>query len=87
MRVVKRRVAIGGRVSEGIRTPDNRNHNPTPHELNSTGDDNLRQPDASACRKSPPFDPVLQAVIDAWPTLPEAMRRAVLALVDAAGYS
>jgi hypothetical protein len=31
------------------------------------------------------LDPDLQRVLDAWPTLPEAIRRAILALVDAAG--
>jgi len=30
-------------------------------------------------------DPELAAVIDAWPTLPDAIRRGILAMVGAAG--
>ena len=32
-----------------------------------------------------PIDPKLAAVVAAWPTLPEAIRRAVLALIHATG--
>jgi hypothetical protein len=31
------------------------------------------------------IDPALSALIAAWPALPEAIRRAILALVDTAG--
>ena len=32
-----------------------------------------------------PIDPSLTALIDAWPTLPEALRAGILAMVRAAG--
>jgi hypothetical protein len=32
-----------------------------------------------------PIDPALVALIDAWPTLPEAIRAGILAIVRAAG--
>ncbi|MFO0800072.1 MAG: hypothetical protein U0804_21605 [Gemmataceae bacterium] len=35
--------------------------------------------------QTPPADPVLAAVVAAWPTLPDPLRRAVLALIGAAG--
>jgi hypothetical protein len=34
--------------------------------------------------KSDPLDAGLQHVLDAWPTLPEALRSGILAMVDAA---
>ena len=34
---------------------------------------------------SPTIDPALAALIDAWPTLPEAIRAGILAMVRAAG--
>jgi hypothetical protein len=40
---------------------------------------------ASGGAKSGALDPVLTAVIDAWPELPEAIRAGILALVHAAG--
>jgi len=33
------------------------------------------------------FDPDLQAIIDAWPTLPEAIRTGILAMMRAAANS
>jgi hypothetical protein len=36
-----------------------------------------------ACK--PQIDPDLKLVVGAWPKLPEAIRRAILAMVDAAG--
>jgi len=35
--------------------------------------------------KKPATDPALAALIDAWPTLPEAIRAGILAMVRAAG--
>jgi hypothetical protein len=33
-----------------------------------------------------PLEPALAFVIDAWPTLPEAIRAGILAMIRAAGY-
>jgi hypothetical protein len=33
--------------------------------------------------KHPPLDPELSQVVDAWPTLPEPIRRAILSMVEA----
>ena len=35
--------------------------------------------------QQPVIDPALAALIDAWPTLPEAIRAGILAMVQAAG--
>jgi hypothetical protein len=35
--------------------------------------------------ENPAIDPALAALIDAWPTLPEAIRAGILAMVRAAG--
>ena len=35
--------------------------------------------------KTPAIDPALAALIDAWPTLPDAIRAGILAMVRAAG--
>jgi hypothetical protein len=71
-------------VSDGIRTRDVRNHNPTPCEQKRGDGEDLRQSASGACRKSPVFEPDLQVLIDAWPTLPEALRCGILAMVKAA---
>ena len=39
--------------------------------------------ESGAPATSTPIDPQLAAVVAAWPTLPEAIRRAVLALIHA----
>ena len=36
-------------------------------------------------RTKPNIDPALAAIIDAWPTLPEAIRAGILAMIRAAG--
>jgi len=43
------------------------------------------QPGAQSKTDSPPIDPELSALIAAWPTLPEAIRLGILAMVEAAG--
>jgi len=35
----------------------------------------------TACAQSAPFDPDLQAVIDAWPSVPDKIQQSVLAMV------
>ena len=37
-----------------------------------------------ACTDSPKIDPNLQRLIDAWPTLAEAIRLEILTMIDAA---
>ena len=44
----------------------------------------LRQTALSRAAKSDAFDPALHELIDAWPEVPEAVRRAVLVIVRAA---
>jgi len=46
----------------------------------STSGEQARRPDR-ARTKSPETDPALTRIIAAWPTLPEPIRRAMLALV------
>jgi len=40
---------------------------------------------AALTAENPPSDPHLAALIDAWPTLPDAIRAGILAMVRAAG--
>ena len=70
------------RVSEGIRTPDSRNHNPPPDSRNDNADSDLRRDDPTVYRPAYrdlldaadlPAD--LRAIIDAWPRLDESVRR------------
>ena len=44
-------------------------------------------PGAAVSAETVPLDPDLQLVIDAWPTLPEATKIGILAMVRAAGES
>jgi hypothetical protein len=44
----------------------------------------LRQTTLSRAAKSDAFDPTLRELIDAWPEVPEAVRRAVLVFVRTA---
>jgi hypothetical protein len=41
--------------------------------------------DLDASRHTAHFSPELQRLIDAWPTLPEAVRANILAMIDMAG--
>jgi len=56
------------------------------HYLQIT-DDHFRRAAESAAfpLSNDPIDPDLQAIIDAWPTLPEAIKVGILAMVKAAG--
>src|SRR5262249_36569839 len=49
------------------------------------GRSTLPEPDPSTSPPADPLDPDLARVLTAWPTLPEAIRRAILALVGTAG--
>jgi len=75
-------------VGEGTRTPDNQIHSaavPSQKELENT---EISSADDAACCpacRTEPEDADLARVVAAWPDLPEAIRRAVLALLDAAG--
>jgi hypothetical protein len=50
--------------------------------------ENLTNPDLGSAQSGavgagfPPIDPDLAKVVQAWPTLPELVRRAVLALIE-----
>src|SRR5206468_2935982 len=44
----------------------------------------LRDDASAGCPARCPANPILARIIDAWPALPEPIRRAVFALVDAA---
>ena len=45
---------------------------------------NAHAPEVTAETAETPADPELAAVIDAWPTLPEAVRAGIVAMVGAA---
>jgi hypothetical protein len=55
---------------------------------NTLFDKGLRNPlqcgdaESGATATSTPIDPQLDAVVTAWPTLPEAIRRAILAMLS-----
>jgi hypothetical protein len=75
------------RVSEGIRTPDIQSHSLTTPLLKFPSDNNLQANDPAACRPAcriGPADGDLARVVAAWAELPEAVRAAVLLLVDSA---
>ncbi len=61
------------------------------HAAASTSDEGTATPSTSSRAQNPGTsggsDPDLQAVIDAWPTLPEAIQAGVLALVRATGIA
>ena len=67
---------------------------PTGSELPAVtrdGDNTLENPPSTSAAKSgavsadSPFDPDLARILDAWPALLEAIRRAILALIGSAG--
>ena len=70
-----------------IRTCDRRIRNPLDDSANddsvvSCGD--TVADDSSRDSSSNEIDPNLQRVLDAWPTLPEALKTGILAMIDAA---
>ena len=70
-----------------IRTCDRRIRNPVSRSITNAGADTYNGPsDAPTLNPTSwgadrPVDPDLRRVVDAWPTLPEPIRRAMLALV------
>jgi len=70
------------KVSDGIRTRDTRNHNPDSGKSKSFNDKELQNSALSACGNSPVFGADLSAIIDAWPTLPEPLRKGILTMVE-----
>ena len=56
------------------------------HSKDLEDQDNRRAaPGAVLMQENSPFPPNLQAVIDAWPSLPEPVKAGILAMVKAAG--
>jgi hypothetical protein len=62
-----------------IHTLNTTERNPLPA---NTSDDSNRAGDRALTKPAPETDPDLTRVMDAWPGLPEPIRRAILALVD-----
>jgi hypothetical protein len=74
----------GGRVDEGIRTPDTQIHSPQTPRHNPKTDKASCSGAQPGCSAGCSDDPQLARVVGAWPSLPEPIRRAVLAMIDAA---
>ena len=75
-------------MAEGTRTPDFWNHNPVATHENPEKNglsENGGAPGGAPEPETGAFDPELAAVIERWPTLPQAVRTEVLAMVRAAG--
>jgi hypothetical protein len=87
-------------MAEAARTPENAEKNAV-FQGNPSGEDGIRTPreisektvgpsesgarSGALAMQSGPIDPDLASVIDAWPTLPEAIRAGILAMIRAAG--
>lgn len=73
---------------EETRTPDLRVMNPPPDSPNRGPNNELRSPGSPGAHHLPTdtrqSDPELAALVDAWPTLPEALRAGIVAMVRAA---
>ncbi|HEY7154486.1 MAG TPA: hypothetical protein VH575_11050 [Gemmataceae bacterium] len=73
-------------MGEGTRTPDIQSHSLTATERNPLDANISGEPSARLAPVLAPGTPApdLARVVSSWPTLPEPIRRAVLALLDAA---
>jgi hypothetical protein len=72
-------------VGDGTRTRDNQIHSLADTTQKEPESQQISHIEASACGPacgSKQEDPHLRRVVEMWPALPEAIRRAVLALVD-----
>jgi hypothetical protein len=58
---------------------------PQKNDLDDAADEHQRKPQQCAAETAAPTDPDLCQVIDAWPTLPEAVRAGIVAMVKASG--
>ena len=80
------------KAGERIRTVDIHVGNVTDTDSQTPANQPVTKSAPTVCSKyaanragnSPP-DPALAALIEAWPTLPDAIKRAILAMIDACG--
>jgi hypothetical protein len=76
----------GTRTLTSLRTPDFESVNPTPESANPS--DVTDKPPLRLARplaqelQNRPSDPALARIVEAWPKLPEAIRKAMLALAE-----